>query len=200
MARLLTGASRHGEPPQARPGLRAGFFLEALILTLVLFGAGLLVHEGGHLAVINAVGGQGVLIVRPWRLNFLAGEIYGLHAQPLTPLSPLQQLLVNLGGPLLAAVPFALLLRLARGPAARIALGLNLGVLLFYAVIEALYVVLEAGYGLEGEWLTAAELNYGLPALVTLAVLTLAATSPEIGHLSAWVRSLREMRPDSAGP
>ena len=186
MARLLTDAGRHGGPPPPRAGLRAGFFLETLVLTLVLFGAALLVHEGGHLAVIHAVGGEGVLVVRPWRLSFLAGEIYGLHAQPLTPLNPVQQLLVNLGGPLLAAVPIAVLLRLARGPAARIALGLNLGVLLFYAVIEALYVVLESGFGLEGEWLTAAELNYGVPALVTLAVLTLAATSPEIGHLSAW--------------
>jgi hypothetical protein len=131
-------------------------------------------------------------------LSFLGGQIYGLHAQPLTPLNPMQQLLVNLGGPLLAAVPIALLLRLARRPAARIALGLNLGVLLFYAVIEALYVVLESGFGLEGEWLTAAELNYGLPALVTLAVLALAATSPEIGQLRAWV--VRRQPPGSRLP
>jgi hypothetical protein len=194
VARLLTNAGRHGGAPQARAGLRAGFFLETLVITLVLFGAALLVHEGGHLAVIHAVGGEGVLVVRPWRLSFLAGQIYGLHAQPLTPLNPVQQLLVNLGGPLLAAVPIAVLLRLARGPAARIALGINLGVLLFYAVMEALYVVLESGFGLEGEWLTAAELNYGLPALVTLAVLALAATSPEIGQLRAWV-----VRPQPTG-
>jgi hypothetical protein len=186
VARLLTRAARQGAPQRVRAGLRAGFFLETLTLTLVLFGAGLLVHEGAHLAVIHAVGGDGVLVVRPWRLNFPVGEIYGLHAQPLTPLNPLQQLLVNLGGPLLAALPLALLLRLAEGPVARIALRLNLAVLLFYAVTEALYVVLESGFGLEGEWLTAAELNYGLPALVTLGVLTLAATSPEVGNLSAW--------------
>jgi hypothetical protein len=198
VARLLTGARRPGGDPHARAGLRAGFFLETLILTLLLFGAALLVHEGGHLAAIHAVGGEGVLIVRPWRLSFLGGQIYGLHAQPLTPLNPMQQLLVNLGGPLLAAVPIALLLRLARRPAARIALGLNLGVLLFYAVIEALYVVLESGFGLEGEWLTAAELNYGLPALVTLAVLALAATSPEIGQLRAWV--VRRQPPGSRLP
>jgi len=193
VARLLTGAGPHGGAPQAGASLRAGFFLETLILTLVLFGAALLVHEGGHLAVIRAVGGEGVLVVRPWRFSFLALQIYGLHAQPLTPLNPVQQLLVNLGGPLLAAVPIILLIRIARGPAARIAFGLNLGVLLFYAVIEALYVVLESGYGLEGEWLTAAELNYGLPALVTLAVLTLAATSPEVGRLSAWIGRPRRM-------
>jgi hypothetical protein len=185
LARLLTGAARQGAPPRVGAGVRAGFFLETLTLTLVLFGAGLLVHEGAHLAVIHALGGDGVLVVRPWRLNFPAGEIYGLHAQPLTPLNPLQQLLVNLGGPLLAAIPLALLLPFAPGPVARIALRLNLAVLLFYAVIEALYVVLESGFGLEGEWLTAAELNYGLPALVALAILTRAATSPEIGHLGA---------------
>jgi hypothetical protein len=51
-------------------------------------------------------------------------------------------------------------------------------VLIFYGVIEALYVILESGLGLEGDWLTAAELNYGLPLLVTLAVLARASARP----------------------
>jgi hypothetical protein len=146
-------------------------FLARLALTVVVFGLGLLLHEGLHLAVIRALGADGVLVVRPWRLSLLGWQIYGLHAQPLTPLSPTGQLVVNLAGPLLAAVPFALLAWRIRRRTVRIALALNVAILIFYAALEGLYVVLESGFGLEGDWLTAAELNYGLPLLVTLAVL-----------------------------
>jgi hypothetical protein len=150
---------------------RAAFFGKALALTLVIFGLGLLLHEGLHLVVIRALGADGVLVVRPWRLSLLGWQIYGLHAQPLTPLSPTRQFVVNLAGPTLAAVPFALLLWRIRSQTIRIALAINVGILVFYGVIEALYVVLESDLGLEGDWLTVAELNYGLPLLITVAVL-----------------------------
>src|SRR5438552_3014274 len=35
-----------------------------------------------HLLVIYAVGGQGSIIVRPWRLGLVDFTIYALHAQP----------------------------------------------------------------------------------------------------------------------
>ena len=54
---------------------------------------------------------------------------------------------------------------------ARTALFLNVGVLLFYALIESLYVVLESGLGLEGDWLTGVWLNYGLPLVAAVAVI-----------------------------
>jgi hypothetical protein len=155
---------------------RAAFFGRALGLTLLIFGVGLLIHEALHLVVIRALGADGVLVVRPWRLSLLGWQIYGLHAQPLTPLGPIRQLIVNLAGPLLATVPFGLLFARIRDRTVRIALALNVAVLIFYGVIEALYVVLESDFGVEGDWLTAAELNYGLPLLVTLAVLAWAST------------------------
>jgi hypothetical protein len=152
-------------------GTRARFFGETAALTVMLFSTGLLLHESLHLVVIHALGADAVLVVRPWSLAVAGWRIYGLHAQPLSPLSPLQQLVVNISGPCLAAVPLAVLLRYARGEAIRLALGLNVAVLVYYAVIEAAYVVLESWLGLEGQWLTAAELNYGLPAISALLVI-----------------------------
>jgi hypothetical protein len=141
----------------------------------VIFGIGLLLHEGLHIVVMRALGADGVLILRPWRWSVLGWQIYGLHAQPLSPLGPDRQFLVNLAGPIAAAVPFALLWWRIRSRTVRIALALNVAILIFYGVIEALYVVLESGLGLEGDWLTTPELNYGLPLLVTLAVLAWAS-------------------------
>jgi hypothetical protein len=54
----------------------------------------------------------------------------------------------------------------------------NAVLLLFYALIESLYVVLEDGLGLEGDWLTSAALNYGLPLLFTLLVIGRASRNP----------------------
>jgi len=160
-------------PARGRDSL--AFFGQALGLTVVIFGIGLLLHEGLHIVVMRALGADGVLILRPWALSLLGWQIYGLHAQPLSPLGPDRQFLVNLAGPIGAAVPFALLWWRIRSRTVRIALALNVAILIFYGVIEALYVVLESGLGLEGDWLTAPELNYGLPLLVTLAVLAWAS-------------------------
>ncbi|MBJ7598843.1 MAG: hypothetical protein DLM67_03690 [Candidatus Nephthysia bennettiae] len=154
------------------PGLAgARFAVETLALSLVLFAAGLLVHEAAHLVVIRALGHDAVLVVRPWTLGVGGWSIYGLHAQPASPLAPGEQLLVNFAGPFLAALPLSLLLTRVADHSARTALLLNVAVLLFYTLIESLYVVLESGLGLEGEWLTSAWLNYGLPLLAAAAVI-----------------------------
>jgi hypothetical protein len=148
---------------------------ETLALSLVLFAAGLLIHEVAHLVVIRALGHDGALLVRPWNLGIAGWSIYGLHAQPASPLAPGDQLVVNFAGPFVAALPLALLLIRVQDRAARTALLLNVGVLLFYALIESVYVVLESGLGVEGEWLTGAWLNYGLPLLVALMVIVRAS-------------------------
>jgi hypothetical protein len=144
---------------------------ETLALSLVLFGAGLAVHEAAHLGVIRALGHDGFLLVRPWQLGLGGWSIYGLHAQPASPLAPAEQLLVNFAGPFLAAVALALPLTRVKGRPARTALILNVAVLLFYALIESLYVVLESGLRVEGDWLTSVWLNYGLPLVAVVAVI-----------------------------
>jgi hypothetical protein len=160
---------------------RTRFAVETVALSLLLFAAGLLVHEAAHLVVIRALGQDAVLVVRPWDLGVGGLSIYGLHAQPVSPLAPWQQLLVNFAGPFLAALPLALLLTRVADRAARTALLVNVAVLLFYALIESIYVVLESGLGLEGEWLTSAWLNYGLP-LVGALVLILRASRKRPPH------------------
>jgi hypothetical protein len=150
-------------------------------LSLVLFVTGLLIHEAAHLLVIRALGHDGVLLVRPWQLGIGGWSIYGLHARPASPLAPGEQLLVNFAGPFLAALPMALLLTRVRDRTARVALLLNVAVLLFYALIESLYVVLESGLGVEGEWLTSVWLNYALPLLAAAAVILRSSVPPPPG-------------------
>jgi hypothetical protein len=155
---------------------------ETLALSFLLFGVALAVHEAAHLVVIRALGHDGVLLVRPWQLGLGGWSIYGLHAQPGSPLAPAEQLVVNFAGPFLAAVPLALLLTRVEGRAPRTALILNVAVLLFYALIESLYVLLESGLGLEGDWLTSVWLNYGLPLVVAVAVIIRASFPPPTGE------------------
>jgi hypothetical protein len=157
---------------------RARFAVEALGLTVLLFVSALLVHEAAHLLVIRALGHDGVLLLRPWPLGVAGWSIYGLHVQPAVTLPAAEQLLVNFAGPFLAAIPIALLLPHVRDRAARTALVVNAVLLLFYAFIESLYVVLEDGLGVEGDWLTSAMLNYGLPLLFTMLVIGRASRNP----------------------
>jgi hypothetical protein len=171
---LRTAAARHSTAGGWTLA-RARFVAEALALSFVLLAAGLLIHEAAHLVVIRALGHDGALLVRPWDLGLAGWAIYGLHAQPASPLAPAEQLVVNFAGPFLAAVPLSLLLIRVQNRAARTALFVNVGVLLFYALIESVYVVLESGLGVEGDWLTSAWLNYGLPVLVALVVIVRAS-------------------------
>lgn len=170
MAATVKAHAAHAYWPGGGALPRARLVAEALGLTLVLFAAGLLVHEAAHVMVIRALGHDGVLLLRPWRLGVADWSIYGLHAQPAAPLAPAEQLLVNFAGPFLAALTMALLLFWVRGPAPRAAVLLNVAALIFYALVESLYVLLENGLGLEGEWLTSAWLNYGLPFGAALLV------------------------------
>ena len=148
-----------------------------LVLSLLLFVMGFATHEVMHLLVLYAVGGTGALVVRPWHLGLFDATTYALHVQPDQPIGLVRQLLVNFLGPTLAAVPLAVLLLYVRGVrerAVRIALGANVAILVFYALIEAGDLWLESAVGVDAPILTATEFNYGVPALIMLLAVSVA--------------------------
>jgi hypothetical protein len=106
--------------------------------------------------------------VRPWLLASANVAIPSLHVQPDQPIGLFRQLLVNFLGPVLAAIPFAVLLSSVREPVARIALTANVAILVFYALIEAGDLLLESLVGLDAPILTTPEFNYGVPAVIIL--------------------------------
>jgi hypothetical protein len=143
-----------------------------LVASILLFVAGFGAHEVMHLLVIYAVGSQGEIIARPWHLYFLDFSIWSVHAQPAEQLDVVRQSLVNFLGPFLAAIPFAVLLLWVREPIALAALIANVVILVFYAVIELLYVLGEAVWHTDMPLLVTPEFNYGVPlAIILLAVL-----------------------------
>lgn len=149
-----------------------------LILSVLLFIAAFGAHEVMHLLVIYAVGSQGEIIARPWQLGFVDFSIWSLHAQPVEQLDTTWQSIVNFMGPFLAAIPFAVLLLYVREPIALTALIANVLILIFYAVIELLYVLLEAVWHSEAPLLVTPEFNYGVPlAIIALGALALTVIS-----------------------
>jgi len=140
--------------------------VRVLILSVLIFVGAFGAHEVMHLLVIYAVGGQGAVVVRPWRLGLVDFTIYALHAQPSQPLDVTRQAIVNFFGPFLAAVPLAALLVYVREPIPVAALIANVLILVFYAIIEAGDLLLEAVNHVDAPLLTWPEFNYGVPALI----------------------------------
>ncbi len=151
---------------------------------MLVFAGAFGTHEVMHLLVIYAVGGQGSLVLRPWRLGLLDYTIYALHAQPDQPLGLVRQALVNFLGPALAAIPLAALWAQVREPVARAALAANVIILAFYALIEAGDLLLEARFGVDLPLLTTPEFNYGLPALIILLAAVAARRMRVEGHFA----------------
>ena len=148
--------------------------IRVLILSVLIFAGAFGAHEVMHLLVIYAVGGQGSIIVRPWRLGLVDFTIYALHAQPSQPLDVTRQAIVNFFGPFLAAIPLAALLVYVREPIAVAALIANVVILLFYAFIEAGDLLLEAVNNVDVPLLTWPEFNYGVPlVIIVLTALTM---------------------------
>ncbi len=141
-------------------------WLRVLILSILLFIVGFGAHEVLHLLVIYAVGSDGSIIVRPWRMGYLPVTIYALHAQPAQQLDVVRQSIVNFFGPAIAAVPFMALLLYVREPIPVAALIANVVILLFYAVIELGDLLLEKVWDADVSLLTSPEFNYGVPLLV----------------------------------
>jgi len=154
--------------------------VRVLILSVLIFAGAFGAHEVMHLLVIYGVGAQGSIIVRPWRLGLVDFTIYSLHAQPSQPMDVTRQAIVNFFGPFLAAVPLAALLVYVREPIPVAALIANVVILVFYAVIEAGDLLLEAVYNTDAPFLTWPEFNYGVPVLVIVL------TAVTMRLLAAW--------------
>ena len=153
-------------------------YLRVLVVSLLLFVAAFGAHEVMHLLLIYAVGGQGSIIVRPWRLGYVDFTIYALHAQPSRALDLVRQSVVNFFGPFLAALPFAALIVYVREPIPLAALIANVVILIFYAIIEVGDLLLENVWHTDFSLLTTPEFNYGVPLLViVLTALTVSLMS-----------------------
>jgi hypothetical protein len=148
--------------------------IRVFVLSLLIFAGAFGTHEVMHLLVIYAVGGSGVIVVRPWRLGLADITIYALHAQPSEPLGLTRQALVNFLGPALAAVPLLALWAAVRETAARFALCANVLILAFYALIETGDLLVEERGNFDISLLTTPEFNYGVPLLIILATTFLA--------------------------
>lgn len=148
--------------------------IRVFTLSVLIFAGAFGAHEVMHLVVIYAVGGSGLIVVRPWRLGLADIAIYALHAQPSEPLGLARQALVNFLGPALAAVPLLALLAVVRESTARYALGANVLILAFYALIETGDLLVEERLNFDVSLLTAPEFNYGVPLLIILAASVLA--------------------------
>jgi hypothetical protein len=151
--------------------------IRVFVLSLLIFAGAFGTHEVMHLLTIYAVGGQGSIVVRPWRLGLVDLTISSLHAQPAQPLGLIRQTLVNFLGPALAAVPLVVLYAAVRERVARVALAANVLILAFYAVIEAADLLLEERVNLDVSLLTTPEFNYGVPLLI-IVVAAVVARSP----------------------
>src|SRR5258706_14071081 len=149
--------------------------IRVFVLSLLVFVGAFGTHEVMHLLVIYAVGGQGSIIVRPWRLGLADITIYALHAQPAQPLDLVRQTLVNFLCPALAAVPLGALPAVVRERTAVFALWANVLVLAFYALIEAGDVLFEERLNFDPSILTTPEFNYGVPLLIIVVGSVLAA-------------------------
>jgi hypothetical protein len=153
--------------------------VQTLVLSLVLFALAFGAHEVMHLLVLYAVGGHGSIIVRPWQMGMIDASIASLHVQPDQPIGLVRQLLVNFLGPVLAAAPLAVLLMYVRDPMARAAIGANVAILAFYAVIEAADLLIEQVGTFDLGILTTPEFNYGVPLLIIVIAALSVISSPD---------------------
>ena len=170
MARTLSSPKPE---PDAQKESRTSAGLLTLGIAVALFFPGLALHESLHLLVLHLVGGQGTIIVRPWQFALVDLSLPSLHVQPVPALDFGRQLVVNFFGPALAAVLVAIPLLFVRDRRLRLALGANVAVLIFYAVIEAGYLLIDPY--LELGVLVTPEFNYGVPLGIYVAVPLVAA-------------------------
>ena len=140
-----------------------------LLLSLVIFVLAFATHEVMHLLVLYAVGGQGTIVLRPWRLSFFDAEIFALHVSPYQPVGTVRQAIVNFLGPTLAAIPLVVVLAYVRERAVRIALIANVVILGFFAIIETVDYLAESVFDVDYPVLTTPEFNYGVPLLILIA-------------------------------
>jgi len=141
---------------------------EAVALSYVLCLGTLAMHEVAHLVVLYAMGGTGALLIVPWRLGSMNHYIYGLHVEPSQPLTVANQALLNFLGPVLATVPLGFLLYFVRDRIPRISLISNILILVFFALLESSYELLESALNRDIGILGSPEFNIGVPILIIL--------------------------------
>lgn len=149
---------------------RVGSFVQAMFLGYVLVLTGLLIHEGMHLVVLYLLGEHGVMLVVPWRLGAVNYYISGLHVQSTEPLSPLNHALFDFLAPTLAAIPFAVLAYYVKEKIPRAALIANVIILIFFAILETVYELLESNLHREIGILGSPEFSIGIALLILLVV------------------------------
>ena len=125
--------------------------------------------------VLHGLGGDGALIVRPWRFALLDLSLPSLHVQPVPPLGSGRQLAVNFLGPGLAALVFALPLIGVRDRRLRLAILANVAGLGFYAAIETADSIWDSVLHTDLAALGTPEFNYGVPLAITVAAALAAA-------------------------
>lgn len=148
--------------------IHLGAGLGCALLFAALFPMAAATHEVMHMATFGALGYRSVLVTTPWRLHFADVRIVGLHAAPLARPPAAVQLIVNLAGPLLAAVPVAAVAAVSRSRLLTAAALGNVIALVYFAVIEAAYQAGERFAGLDLDFLLWPETNYGPVVLVML--------------------------------
>lgn len=144
--------------------------VQTVILSYVLLLAGLAIHEVAHLVVLFALGKSGTLLIVPWRLGITDYYINGLHVEPSPPLTVADQTVLNFSGPVIAIVPFAFLLHYVKEKIPRVAIFANILVLIFFAILESGYELLEFALNREIGILGSPEFNIGVPVLIILVM------------------------------
>ena len=151
-----------------------------LAFAIGLFFVGFLVHESAHLLVLHLIGGQGSLIVRPWRFATVDLTLPSLHVQPNPPLDTWRQAIMNFSGPAIAAALFALSLRWIQTPDLRLAVEANVAILVFYAVTETAYLLLWSTFHIDADLLVTPEFNYGVPLVIILIAAAARGLTPGV--------------------
>lgn len=143
--------------------------IQAFVLSYIMALVALAVHEVAHLVILFVMGKTGVLLVAPWRLGLSNYYIYGLHAQPTMELTFAEHAFLNLLGPVIAMIPFTLLYYYSRDLLVpRTALIANLFILVFFALLEFSYVLLEEFSKGDVGILGSPEFNIGIPIIIIL--------------------------------
>lgn len=148
----------------------------AFFLAVLLFLPCLLLHELTHLGLLYALGGQGVLIVRPWKFETLPLTLPSLHVAGAATLALPARLVFDFGGPGLVGGALLLAAGLTRG-SLRAALVANAAALFFFALVETADVLLDRA-GSDLGILTWEEFNYGIPVLLMLFAAATVSTLP----------------------
>ncbi len=109
--------------------------------------ASLAVHEAAHLVILFALGGEGSLIVSPWRFKTVNFTTYGLHLQTTRDVGSSTLFVVNVGGPLISAFVLIVWLRFIESPMLKTVFVGNAVISVFFAIAEGLYALGDVVYG-----------------------------------------------------